>query len=279
MSQIKAKIDVPNDVARDTLVIVQRLLGPTAEAADFLGDRVRYYRCRSAVSTLTLAREFADLAGLEPHAVPLKFLVPFLEKASLEEEDGGLTDAWAKLLVAASDDYDVVHQAYLNTLSQLGPTEVEMLGEIVDGGGLGDRKEEFALDMSTIRRSLHDVLEEFLNLDNEGRRLAFSRVTEDLTATITIHYGVFTRIALSIEEGRTFMRENEVMKESESSALLLDNLGLVSFQTTILEEGTWGGQPLILGTVEWIQVTHFGFQFVKTCRGPVERPDGNDLPE
>ena len=59
------KIDIPADVPRDTLKFFQRVLGPFADASDFLGDKVRFYRWKSAIKTLQRAEEFAKASPVK----------------------------------------------------------------------------------------------------------------------------------------------------------------------------------------------------------------------
>jgi hypothetical protein len=98
---IQAKIEVPADVPRDIVGFFKRLAGPLAEATDFLSDKIRYYRFKSAMKTVMRAKEINAQSGISPNEIPLKFLVPFLEDCSLEEEDSPLIEQWAKLLSSA----------------------------------------------------------------------------------------------------------------------------------------------------------------------------------
>jgi len=85
---LKANITlkVPVDVTRSAVGFLQRILRPVAEATDFLSDKIRYYRFRSAIRTLERAQEITVQSGITPKELPLKFLVPFLEECSLEED-------------------------------------------------------------------------------------------------------------------------------------------------------------------------------------------------
>lgn len=74
---------------------------PATETLGALGDAVRLGRVEMAAHITRRAREIADESKLKLSAPPLKFLVPFYEKASLEN-DPGLQELWAKLLVNAS---------------------------------------------------------------------------------------------------------------------------------------------------------------------------------
>lgn len=121
------RVNIPDDVVRSTSDFLQKLLGPAAEAADFLTEKIRFYRWRSAVRTVERAKQIAQERGVTINPVPAKFLVPFLEKSSLEEEDSPITEEWAKLLVAAADKFNSRFTLYADILSRLGPDDAKML--------------------------------------------------------------------------------------------------------------------------------------------------------
>ncbi len=118
---------VPEDVTREAMGFMQRVLGPVAEIGEFCSDKVRFYRWKSAVRTIEKANEIAQDRNIKPQQVPIKFLVPFLEHCSLEDENSELTEEWAKLLVSASVEFKEKHLIYSGILSRLGPTEAKVL--------------------------------------------------------------------------------------------------------------------------------------------------------
>lgn len=99
---VKINLKVPEDVTRDTVTFARRILGPLAEIGDLFSDKVRFLRFKSAAKTLNRAAEIAKEQGISPKAIPMKFLVPFIEDCSLEEEDSPFIDQWAALLASAS---------------------------------------------------------------------------------------------------------------------------------------------------------------------------------
>lgn len=123
-------INIPEDVSRDALSFTQRLLGPAADAADFLGDKIRFYRWQSALKTLERAKEIAEERNLELKEVPLKFLVPFLERASCEDTESELIERWSRLLLSAATDFDYSQLTYINVLSNIGPAEARLLDKL-----------------------------------------------------------------------------------------------------------------------------------------------------
>jgi hypothetical protein len=76
------------------------------------------------------ARARAELEKIEIHPVPNKLLVPFLEKASLEDADKEMQDRWAALLLSAAKDYQSRHLTFVDILSRLSSNELKFLEEI-----------------------------------------------------------------------------------------------------------------------------------------------------
>jgi hypothetical protein len=62
--------------------------------------------------------------------VPTKFLVPFLERASLEDETSELCDRWSDLLVSAATEYDPSMIRFSAVLAEIGPGEVNLLNRL-----------------------------------------------------------------------------------------------------------------------------------------------------
>ncbi|MEK9671301.1 MAG: hypothetical protein VW268_02200 [Rhodospirillaceae bacterium] len=79
------------------------------------------------MNTLHKAEEYSKLMQIQPTQVPVKFLVPFLEGCSLEDEDSPLSDLWAALPARASGAFDPSIAAYISILKQLGPDKAHIL--------------------------------------------------------------------------------------------------------------------------------------------------------
>jgi hypothetical protein len=118
-------------VPAGTMEFVQRVLGPLAEAADFLSDKIRFYRWKSSLDVMDRAAKIAHERGIDPKEVPLKIFVPLLEKASLEQEQSPLIERWATLLAQASADPESVQAVYIDILSKLSAPDVQTLEMIV----------------------------------------------------------------------------------------------------------------------------------------------------
>jgi hypothetical protein len=127
---VKINLKVPEDVTRDTVSFARRILGPLAEISDLFSDKVRFLRFRSAAKTLNRAAEIAKENGISPKAIPMKFLVPFIEDCSLEEEDSPFIEQWAALLASASKGFDPLHVAIRDVLKNISAKEAELIGTL-----------------------------------------------------------------------------------------------------------------------------------------------------
>jgi hypothetical protein len=107
------------------------LLGPVVEAADSWRDRVRLKRWKAEILMLEEAREFLDLRGIDPSAVPVKTLLPLLDYAAREDpDDQDMIRRWAALLANAADSRpgaSYVLPSFPRILAELSPHEAAIL--------------------------------------------------------------------------------------------------------------------------------------------------------
>jgi Abortive infection alpha len=115
------------DVQRKLTGFLLRLIGPAGDVADLVGDWIKHARMLSIYKTLQIAQQKADESGVSISRLPIKFLAPFLEKASLEELDSPLCEQWAHLLVNASSSYDSSYRVYVDILDSIGSLDALIL--------------------------------------------------------------------------------------------------------------------------------------------------------
>ncbi|MBM3273279.1 hypothetical protein FJY94_08610 [Candidatus Kaiserbacteria bacterium] len=121
----------PNSASAELARLVRDFIGPAAkETGATIGDQLRYYRWRSAHAILERAKKYALSRGIPLREVPLKFLVPFIEKCSLEDENGLLADLWARLLANAAMGFEWKYTKYLELLSRIDGHDAQMLLEM-----------------------------------------------------------------------------------------------------------------------------------------------------
>lgn len=119
---------------------LSKLAGPAAEEIGLLlQDQVRLYRFRNQLRILAKAEAMLKKAGLTPHAVPFRTLVPILESAA-SEDDESLSTKWAALLAnsAAKAEGAASHPSFPRILSEIAPVEARFLDSLLNVGGEAD---------------------------------------------------------------------------------------------------------------------------------------------
>jgi hypothetical protein len=107
------------------------LLGPAAsELGQLLADQVRFARWRAALAIVERAKSISKERGLSRKVIPIRFLVPFLEKASLQDTESDIAEMWSALLARAQDEYEDRYISYIEILNRLSSTESHMLNNM-----------------------------------------------------------------------------------------------------------------------------------------------------
>lgn len=136
---------IPADVTRARSGAWLDLISPMTEWAGLRGDELRHkrklLRIQQEEVLAKIAEKTKEQLGGRPqlnNPIPVKFLVPFLEKASLEDFDSPLVDLWANLLASAATEYDSYHIHFVNVISQITAQQAEAFEYLV---GTTDAKE------------------------------------------------------------------------------------------------------------------------------------------
>ena len=100
-----------------------------------IGDRVKARRIEKAMVFWEKVQRLRDERVQEPEPPSLKFAIPILE-AAVDEDNEGLQDLWARLLVAAMDPArrDDMRQAFVETVKQMDPMDALVLEAIRKNG-------------------------------------------------------------------------------------------------------------------------------------------------
>lgn len=102
---------------------------PATELLGAIGDGVRLARVEIAAHITRRAKKLAEDNGLTLKAPPLKFLLPFFEKASIEE-DSELVEAWTALLVSAGSQFNSEQIIFSDILSKISSREALILSDM-----------------------------------------------------------------------------------------------------------------------------------------------------
>jgi hypothetical protein len=116
---------IPPDVTRAKASAWLDLISPLTEWAGLKGDELRSKRALLRLQREDILVEIVERARkkLRNHTtlkpIPNKFLVPFLEQASLEDPESSLIDMWASLLSSAAENFSSYHTHFVSIISQL----------------------------------------------------------------------------------------------------------------------------------------------------------------
>lgn len=301
LNVLTGDVRLEGSVARETLSFTQRLIGPVGEAADFLSDRIRFYRFKSAMRVLEEARRLTEGKGKIPREVPIKFLVPFLEKCSLEEEGSPLISMWAGLLASAATGSDRSrNHLFSRVLADLCPADAAILDTLYNASD--ERPDESpghaAFDLH--RLSLDSIIEDKLfdlrsdvshslrSVEEGDGFAALTLVVRDrqkqiaeLLRAIEGYANSFGRkhVVCSFSLGYVNMRVSsselcDDFKEINEACSYLEPAGLIEVRLHQRHEqldrcGLWID-------AKWIQLSGLGFDFVKACRGGANVQEDTD---
>lgn len=127
---LEVKAEIPKESMGRALDALIDIIGPFTEARGLRADQIRLQRAEIAYEIVKIAKATAELEKLELKPPSAKFLVPFLEQASLEDQDKELHSRWASLLLSASTHYEARHLTFIDLLSRMSSHELNLLEEV-----------------------------------------------------------------------------------------------------------------------------------------------------
>jgi hypothetical protein len=118
---------------RDALsrTIIDFLGKPFQELGQLVAAEVRMYRVERAVKIMRRAKKICNENNIPEKDIPLKFLVPFMEVASCEDDNIKAEEMWANLLASARLEFKPEYRSFIDILSQLDPHQALLLDTIM----------------------------------------------------------------------------------------------------------------------------------------------------
>lgn len=103
-------------------------LSPITEGAGFLGTKLRGYRMEAALKATIRAKQICEENKLSINPVPPKFLLQWVEGASMEniENDNNLSDLWAGLLASTSSGDLKNNILFVDALKKLDRVHIDL---------------------------------------------------------------------------------------------------------------------------------------------------------
>lgn len=105
------------------------------EISGIIGDQLRFQRWKNATRILDRAKEFCAKNKIPVKAVPVKFIIPFLDAASLEDapHKDKIGDLWASLLASNVTNLDAKSYVFIEKLRALSSNDAKELSKFVRG--------------------------------------------------------------------------------------------------------------------------------------------------
>ncbi len=234
--------------------VLEQFLGPAAhESGQAIADQLHFFRWRAAMKIIERAKRYAEEKGLSASDVPLRFLVPFLEQASLQEEDSQLSEMWSALLANARDEYKDRYVSFLSILSALSPAEAAALRDMWRSADPRDVFSAWTADAPM------QHLEPYFEASTSGGHIL--RFQCEVTARDFMTDGAV--VYFFDEDDVPNMNELNFRNMDEFTDLIhLQSLGLVS----VLWSTPKHRHFVVVG-----RISPFGYDFLETCEGTQEQ--------
>jgi hypothetical protein len=184
---LEVKAEIPTATAGRLVDALTDLIRPWSESRGLKADLIRLHREEVAFEIARRAAETARLAGAKPEPIPLKILIPLLEKGSQEAaDDDFMIDLWANLLASSASGKDV-QPRFVGIIGELGGSQARLLRHIHSGkknGAYNVHQQHFLNMMDEALRNvpvlsakeLGDTLYELV--DHNGSYLLYCQISE-----------------------------------------------------------------------------------------------------
>jgi hypothetical protein len=150
-ASLEAKIstEIPSQSSGRLVDAITDWFRPFTEQRGLKADLIRLQREDVLFEIAQKALRRLEIEQVVPSPLPIKFLIPFLKKASLEDGDGFLIDRWTDLLVSSSMQPENAHPRLVQILSEIGVDEAKLLRNIALYKADNIRHISHSLDMHT----------------------------------------------------------------------------------------------------------------------------------
>ena len=129
-ASLEVKAEIPKEETGRLVAALVDVIRPFTEKRGLRADLIRLQREDVALEIVKKALQRARIEQLTLNPIPTKLLIPFLEKASLEDTDIEMQDYWVALLLSASTSYHATQLTYTDILSRLSSQELKLLEEV-----------------------------------------------------------------------------------------------------------------------------------------------------
>lgn len=259
---------VPEDVSRAKASAWLDLVSPLTEWAGLKGDELKAKRNLLRVHqevTLTEilidARQRISKRGTLGQDVPLKFMVPFLERASIESDEKELKNLWSSLLASAFVDYKPEYIHFCSIISQMSTSQAEAFVKLI--GVEKTSQLESGYDNIQMYYNQPSIASYLRKKIEESSAKDKGRLVDRLVRDIVINPGVmYIHSAVDFIGGEyvDYEYESGYEDDDETDYSILEALGLIrrvdsDFFPTKLGEMT----------IMFYHITQLGVRFATAC--------------
>ncbi len=266
---MRTKLSLPNNLGSGEMEIEQsemRMVGKffnsvvpgfVKETMGILSDNAKFARWKNFIKITKEANEISEKYNLPELSakLPIAFEVPFIEQASLQENET-MQKMWANLLANAAANNSSAKTIYVSILKELTPSEALVLDMIHSG-----MKEKGRADPAHYSISLRIVISKLKENNSDYQTVVDNLYRLRLITNPPIHYATATSIGFG-------------------TGLLNFGTGGTSVVTT-----TYDGENRILREVSRyleterrsrslsensVQLTSLGYSLIKACNEPTE---------
>lgn len=263
----QVSIAVPEDVTRAKAEAFLDAISPVTQSLGLVGDWLSDMRVRLGarrIEALSIighkARTLIEDQTEKPGPIPVKALLPILDRASLEEpSDDTLTTAWGSLIASASSDYDPEVMAFSRILSELSPRECLVLQRIFGDRHewvLGERPQGAMRGFFENEGLIKPLILEAVNKKDTG---LFGKLREFVDGAMPLEFTVAMTKGVSARANWVDQTLKEPFYEENEAAYHL----LVEAQRLLERSGhgySWRDGETPVG-VDWVTLTDLGARF------------------
>jgi len=213
-ASLEVKAEIPTTSVGRFVDALTDIVRPWSEYRGLKADVIRLQREDVAFEIARRAQARIALENTKIMPIPLKTLIPLLEKGSQEAPtDDFMIDMWANLLASAATTDDSVPPRYVSILAELNSRQAKLLSKINEETGAVKLRGD---------RDVRAALKEFLESDPKENEHDISPVFECLKAN---YYGLFD--ILIMKSGKNGFVASRSTEHSWDDIQILNSLGLI----------------------------------------------------
>lgn len=134
-AKAELKAEMPSDATGRLLDALTDLIRPISERRGLRADKLRLQREDVLIQITRKARERLAIERDPIDPIPAKFLVPLLEKASLEDpDDEFMVGMWAQLMASAAISKSARNNRFISIMEEINGRQAKLLNDIISDG-------------------------------------------------------------------------------------------------------------------------------------------------